>query len=337
MNQIFRYLIGLCLFLVSSVLLAQSASTTPVGYVKITVKGTGGIGTEAYSYLGVPMHNGAEYQSAMVSAGDNSITARASWDVDAFANTHFVMILSGENEGVSATITGNDAHTLTTAENLNSFLNGDEIFAIYRYNTLADVFGATNEAGLKGSDRAGSADNIFIQNDNDFDIYYYKVGGRGGDGWRSLTSSSADASNTIIPHGTGIIIVRRETTDLEIIVSGSVFPKNVVTPVEEGFNWKTASIPVDLTLAGLFGPDNSAGLVGSDRPGTADNILVFKENGTFETYYYKVGGRGGDGWRNSVSSNIDVADVVIAKPGEMFIINKAVGEPFNLTEKSPLN
>ncbi|MGB0290854.1 MAG: TIGR02597 family protein, partial [Opitutales bacterium] len=236
-------------------LVSESVSTVPVGYVTLTINGTGGVGTEAFSYLGVPMHHNANFRSAMTAKADNSITcANAAWTANAFANTHFVMIMSGDNTGMSATITANTANTLTTAENLNSILTGNENFAIHKYTTIAEVFGADNSAGLKGGAHSGLADNILIQTgSNSFATYYYQTGGLGGTGWRSAASSSVDASGAIIPHGSGIIAVRGESADLKVSVMGSVFPDDVVTPLEQGFNWKTASLPLDVTLAGFFG------------------------------------------------------------------------------------
>ena len=316
---------------------SQSVSTVPVGYTTVTINGTGGQGAEAFSYLGVPVHHAANFRSAMTAKADNSITcANASWTANAFANTHFVMIMSGDNTGMSATITANTADTLITAENLSSILTGNENFAIHKYTTIADVFGADNSAGLKGSDGPGTADNILIQTgSNSFATYYYQTGGLGGTGWRSAASSSVDASGTIIPHGSGIIAVRGESADLKVSVMGSVFPDDVVTPVEQGFNWKAPSLPVDVTLAGFFGANNEAGLKASDGPGTADNILVFDRNGNITTYYYQTGGLGGTGWRGAANSSTDQANTVIAEPGAMFMIRRTEAA-FNLTEDSPL-
>jgi uncharacterized protein (TIGR02597 family) len=323
----------------ASFLCAQSVSTIPVGYVTITVNGTSGNGTEAYSYLGIPMHHAPVIRTAISAKADNSITAAGnSWTVNAFANTHYIMITSGDNEGISATITANTADTVTTDENLNSLLAGSENFAIHKYNTIADVFGADNSAGFKGGAYGGEADNILIQTgSNSFSTYYYRNAGIGGTGWRSAASISVDASGTVIPYGSGIITVRRESADLKITVSGTVFGGDAVTPIEAGFNWKTASIPTDVTLAGLFGANNEAGLDGGAYGGEADHILKYDSSGNVTTYYYKNAGIiGGIGWRSAASISIDQANTVIAKPGEMFFINRSGGAAFNLTESSPL-
>lgn len=331
----------LAVFALGSVQLsAQSVTTTPVGYVKLTIKGTGGQGSEAFSYLGVPMHHAADFQNVITAKADNSITcANAGWTLNEYENSHYIMILSGTNTGMSTTITGNTGDTLTTADNLSQVLTGDEQFAIHKYTTIADVFGVTNSAGLKASDGPGTADNILIQNRNSgFSTYYYKSGGIfGGEGWRSSADSGISAANSVIPHGSGIIIVRKDVGDIIVTVLGSVFASDALTPVEEGFNWKTASIPVDLTLAGLFGASNEANLLGGDGPATADNILVFSSDGNLKTYYYKNGGIfGGNGWRSASNINTDEANTVIVKPGEMFFIKRIGVGAFNLTERSPL-
>lgn len=332
----------LAVFALGSVQLsAQSVTTTPVGYVKLTIKGTGGQGSEAFSYLGVPMHHAADFQNVITATADNSITcANAGWTLNEYENSHYIMILSGTNTGMSTTITGNTGDTLTTADNLSQVLTGDEQFAIHKYTTIADVFGATNSAGLKEGSFGGGADNILIQGQsNNFNTYYYSSGGLfGGEGWRSVSSPTNDASETIIPHGAGIVVVRRDSSDITITVLGSVFPKDVTTPVEEGYNWKTSSIPIDLTLSKLFGMNNETNLLkGGSFAGDADKVLVFDDDGTYSTYYFKNGGLfGGTGWRSVRSNDVDESNAIIAKPGKMFMINRSNGIAFNLTEKSPL-
>ncbi len=334
------------LSLVAAASLAASASfaqdnavtSDVVGYVTLTINGTGGVGSEAYSYIGAPMHSAASASGSISSTSDNTITSTGStWTENAFSNTHYVLVTSGTNEGISAPIVSNTADTLTTAENLNSLLNGDETFEIRAYVTISDVFGASNEAGLDGGASVGAADNILVQDGASFNTYYYKNAGLiGGTGWRSSSSPIADAGSTILPHGSGFIVVRRQSSDIELITSGSVFSSDVITPVETGFNWKTASVPVDLTLSGVFGANNEAGLVGGSSAGSADNILVFDDSGSISTYYYKNAGLiGGTGWRSSSSPITDQASTVIASPGKMFLINRS-GGAFNLAESSPL-
>ena len=315
----------------------SAVETDPVGYITVTINGNGGSG-DAFTYLGVPLHKPVASSGALDTAPvANSLTDTSqAWTADEYAGA-YVMITSGVNEGISATISSNTADTLTTAEDLSSLLAGDETYEIRPYTTIADVFGATNSAGLDGGSTSGNADTILIQAGAGFNTYFYKDAGfLGGTGWRSSASPSIDESNTAIPYGTGIIVVRKQPDDLSLIISGSVFGGDAITPVETDFNWMAPSIPVGLTLNSLFGAANEAGLDGGSAAGNADNVVVPSSTG-LTTYYYKNAGfLGGTGWRSSASPSVDEGDTVFVQPGQMFLINRTGGAGFNLAESSPL-
>ncbi len=61
--------------------------------------------------------------------------------------------------------------------------------------------------GLAGGSNV-SADKVLIFNGSSYDTYYFKTSGLGGTGWRSAASVSADASATVLPSGTSILIQR---------------------------------------------------------------------------------------------------------------------------------
>jgi len=335
-QKLIALLSGAALLSVSS-LAAQTATTGPVGYVTVTVNGTGGFGSEAFTYMGVPLHQPSDTAGAITGTAANTIiSATSTWGVDAYAGS-YVLITSGTNEGVSSSIISNTATDLTTADDLTSFLAGNETFSIHPYTTIADVFGAANEAGLGGGASSGAADTILIQSVSGFTAYYFKDSGFiGGTGWRSSTDAATDQSATTIPYGDGVIIVRKQSADLDVVLAGSVFGGDAISPVEAGFNWKAASIPVDLTLNGLFGPANEAGIDGGASSAAADNIIVPTPGGLV-TYYYKDSGFiGGTGWRTSTDASTDQGATVFVEPGQMFLINRSGGAAFNLTEVSPL-
>jgi uncharacterized protein (TIGR02597 family) len=326
--------------LLASSAFAQGVVTNPVGYVTLAIKGTGGVGSAAYNFIGTPVHAASDFSGVITdSASANVIEADgATWVASAFAGTHYLQITSGVNEGISATISGNTVNSLTTVEDLSSVLAGTENFSIRKYTTISDVFGAANESGLEGGVSAAAADNILIQAESGFTTYYYKNGGLiGGTGWRSSSSPVVDVASTPIPFGTGLIVVRKQSADLSVVATGSVFPGDAVSPAEVGYNWKTSSIPVTLTIADYFGTSNEAGLTGGASAAAADNILIFRSTGGFDTYYYKNSGLiGGTGWRSSASPVDDQAATLLCEPGQMFIVNVKSGAGLNFTEVSPL-
>ena len=314
----------------------SAVETDPVGYITVTINGNGGSG-DAFTYMGCPLHAAVASAGAVDATAANSITDNSqAWTADEHAGS-YVMITSGVNEGVSATVSSNTSDTLTTLEDISSLLAGDESFEVRPYTTLADIFGATNSAGIDGGSTAGNADTILIQSGAGFDTYYYKDAGFiGGTGWRGSSSPSVDQSSAVVPYGSGIIVVRKQAGDINLVISGSVFGGDAITPIETDFNWKAPSIPVGLTLNALFGAANEAGLDGGTSAGNSDNVVVPTASG-LTTYYYKNAGfLGGTGWRSSASPSVDEGDTVFAQPGQMFLINRTGGPAFNLAETSPL-
>jgi hypothetical protein len=63
--------------------------------------------------------------------------------------------------------------------------------------------------GLAGGETASSADEVRFLNGRTFQDLFYKTGGFGGTGWRNATDAVADASNTEIPPGSSIYIIRK--------------------------------------------------------------------------------------------------------------------------------
>ena len=314
----------------------SAVETDPVGYITVTINGNGGSG-EAFTYMGSPLHAAVASAGAVDASAANSITDNSqAWTADEHAGS-YLMITSGVNEGVSATVSSNTSDTLTTLEDISSLLAGDESFEVRPYTTLADIFGATNSAGLDGGSTSGNADTILIQSGAGFDTYYYKDAGFiGGTGWRGSSSPSVDQSSAVVPYGSGIIVVRKQAGDINLVISGSVFGGDAITPIETDFNWKAPSIPVGLTLNALFGAANEAGLDGGTSAGNSDNVVVPTASG-LTTYYYKNAGFiGGTGWRSSASPSVDEGATVFAQPGQMFLINRTGGPAFNLAETSPL-
>lgn len=317
----------------------QDFVSKPVGQVKLTVSGTGGAGTSAISVLGVPLENPVDAEGILTGVAANTLTdSSASWTPDAFANTHYVQITSGTYVGISATITGNTATELTTAGDISSLLIGDEPFEIRAYTTLADVFGAANEAGLDGGTSAALADEVLIYNGVGFDIYYYQQGAAfGGDGWRNAVNAFDDQSGISLPIGASIILKRKQVVDLDIIVDGSVLTTDAIIPVEGGVNWISSAHIIEHTLASYFGVDGGSLLKGATAS-AADEILVPNGNGGFNIYYYQEGASGGDGYRSSTDLSTDASAAVIAAVGKGFVLKrKGTGTSYNQTDRTPLS
>jgi Bacterial Ig domain/Fibronectin type III domain len=71
------------------------------------------------------------------------------------------------------------------------------------------LYTGNSMTGLAGSSKLNSADEVQIWNGSSFRKYFYKSGGAGGIGWRLSSSTKADASNTQIPVGASIYVIRK--------------------------------------------------------------------------------------------------------------------------------
>jgi uncharacterized protein (TIGR02597 family) len=324
--------------LASSNLTAETVSTDPVGYVTITVNGTGGAGSSAVSVVGVPLENAIAASGALNSVlGDTLTSNAANWLAGAFASSHYLQVTSGANAGVSVAIAGNDVTTLTTEQDISSLLVGDESYVIRAYTTLADVFGSANEAGIGSGANSTDADELLIYNGTGFDIYYYQEGAPfGGEGWRASVNAFTDASATPLPYGAALIIKRKQDADVFVVVSGSVLATDSFVPVENGVNWVSGANPIEYTLASYFGTDGGS-LLSGPNSSEADEILVPKDGGGFDVYYFQEGAAfGGVGYRSSVNAFADASSAVLASVGKGFVL-KRKGSAYNQLDETPLD
>jgi uncharacterized protein (TIGR02597 family) len=97
------------------------------------------------------------------------------------------------------------------------------------YNYLANVCAAPMtlaSSGLFTSDpntgvvggALGTADQVLIWNGTGYSTYYYKTVGLGGTGWRSSSSTSADASSVSIPVGSTVVVNRKNGTAFNWVI-----------------------------------------------------------------------------------------------------------------------
>jgi uncharacterized protein (TIGR02597 family) len=324
---------GAALF-ASSHLTAESVSTNPVGYVTLTVKGTGGVGSSAISVLGVPLELPVEASGVLTSISGVTLTSgAANWAADSFASSHYMQLTSGSNAGVSVAISGNDSTSVTTEQDISSLLSGGESFVIRAFTTLADVFGSENDSGLGSGANSSVADEVLIYNGSGFDIYYYQEGAAfGGTGWRTSVNAFSDASATPVPYGVALIVKRKQHDDFDFIVAGSVIGNDSFVPVENGVNWMSGANPIEYTLASYFGSDGG-NLQSGANSAEADEVLVPKDGGGFDVYYYQEGAAfGGVGYRSSVNAFADASDTVLASVGTGFVLKRKGGAYNQLDE-----
>jgi hypothetical protein len=283
---------------------AQTATTKPVGYRTETV--TAGV----FNLLSPNLDNKIGAAGALDAVAGTTLTDN---DVDfttAFASTDSLIltITSGANAGLVQDVTAFAQHTLTTAQDISGMAPVGTQYEVRKVQTVADIFGANNEAGLAGG-TATTADVIWIPDGSGgYTLVFRSTGGLPGIGWRRVGGGPADAAGTAIPFTDSFFIERRGATNLDVVFVGHVRTQAVKTVVESGiFTPVSRLLPVGVSLA-------DSQLQNDIAQGTAVNAdLVWNPNGTggYDIYYYSTGGLPGIGWRRVGGGNTDQSAVLL--------------------------
>ena len=291
-----------------STLSAQSVTTDPVGFITLTVFGPAVTGDTANTFIGLGFTQPVSYQAALASAAATTLTdSSAAFTVDQFsgpAGSFYLELTNGTGAGRTSQITGTPtATTITTADNLSSFVTAGATYKIRKNWTLSSVFGPNAESGIAGGNIT-TADQVLVYSTagQAYLTFYYKTSGIGGTGWRSTASTSInEATHPFMPTD-GLLVLRHTAGNVTFALAGAVKLGPTALPVVPGSNLLSNVYP-----AGTF-TLNSSNLVGSGLTGgnltTADQVLIFNNtSNAFDTYYFKTSGIGGTGWRSTASTS----------------------------------
>ena len=345
----------LSLLAVASLFVSSSLSaveTDPVGYVTNTINGSPDGSTTAYTALSMSLENPVSASGALTEDPSSAVATNtgAAYTPNEFAgtdasgnSTHYLQFVS---DGLIVDITANDATTITTGTDLTGLAASGDSYVIKKHITIADIFGANNDAGLTAGSTFSSSDLLYVMSTDgagSFDTYYVQddptpVGALGGDGWRTVGDSSTDQSNVVVGPDDSIILARSASGDIDIIVSGSVNVIDHQRDLPTGFSMVSYPYPVDVTLenSGIYSDTN--GYVSGSTFSGSDLVYVLSSSGTYSTYYRQddptpVGALGGDGWREVGDSSTDKGPTVI--PAGSGIIIKHIGTGLAWSDLKP--
>lgn len=311
---------------------AQTVTTDPVGFIKLTVAGTNGAGGTKTSLAGLGLQQPVLYQGVAESVGANSITdTEGTWTANLYngtGNACYVEILSGTNAGVIldiATTSVSPTKTITTVQNLPAGTPASVSFRIRKHWTLSSLFGATNQGGLfPGSNSTADQVQLLDPATGGFETYFYSSGGKPGIGWRKIGGGSSDQKDQVIYPDEGIVFQRQQVNPVSLVVMGSVKTGKTSTPIAAGINVVGNMYAASLTL-------NDSGLASSGisqgSSATADLVMLFNGSG-YDSYYYSSGGKPGVGWRMVGGGSTDASGVLIPV-GAAVVIQRNGSTGFN--------
>ena len=333
-------LITLVLLFSCSLVFAQTF-TQPVGISKVTIDGSG-TNDAAFTALSVTYENAPLYSGTISSASGAVISLTTS---DLATNvysgtdpngdaTHYVLLTSGDNEGLSLEIEANAINTITvTTDNLESLSLSGVTMEILAHSTLADIFGAENSVGLTSGSAVTNSDRIYIMKadgSGGWDSYFYQTNPRTGSGWRQAGDSSTDFQSLTLPLDTGLLIRRIGNDDLTMYVYGSVKKtESHMRVLGPGFSLLGNPFPVDIQLgeSGLYSADN--GYVSKSTHTTSDRLFVIAADGSFDSFYYQTNPRGGTGWRRTGDTTTDVSTAILPATSSFYVQHRGTGLTWN--------
>ncbi|MEQ1841613.1 MAG: TIGR02597 family protein [Verrucomicrobiales bacterium] len=324
----------------------QTVSTDPVGFIPVTAKGN------SDTIISTPLHRAADFRGTVASLSGDTLTINsATFVIDAFNGSHYVLIASGDREGMWYAVTDTTATTLKVdlaGDDLTGHVaNGTEIEVI-PFWTLNTVFPEGSGVHASPTFRPGSrvlipdAGTAGIKLASSASYFYYSGTASGGEGWRKFGAvPSQKFDDQILIPDTHFIIRHEVPTDTLVTNLGSVQMTSLATVIgtlqagqaQDNTIAFNVAVPTSLLDSGLFGSGVFAGSSDIDVP--ADLLLVFdnsvagKNKTPSAIYFYYTGtGNGGAGWRKQGDPATTIHNATQAfQPANGYVLRKAATTP----------
>jgi uncharacterized protein (TIGR02597 family) len=334
---------SLAVLLASSVLLTganaeTTATTDPVGFTTMNVRAKTTT-ARALTMIVLPMERADAYTGSCSAASfslDGSNRTVITFASDLFTanqftgngNQHYFRLNSGANAGEFSTIISNALNSITLADNLNAVLATTSTFSVTPYWTLGTAL--PSGGGLQGgTSAAGSTtDNLILYNVNFVGTtYFYNTTNNR---WQA---GPADASNTLIPPGTGFAVERKQNSAVSIVLPGSV-PLGTSSVDINGSSSGTATrntlvgnaYPLAsrrLADIGLYTGSSTTGVFASTSATSADTVGIFNPTtGVQTTYFYSSTN---NRWQTGPA---DASNITIPEGAAVLIARKNGRAPF---------
>lgn len=271
---------------------AQSVTTVPVGAVTVTANAAPSASTPRYTSLALPLLNEPAHVGRLSAVGSNTITVDQSVaEVINSSNPYFIRVTSGANVGLTLLISSNSGSTLTIdnsrvgaltslPSSLSVGTSGDT-FTIYPADTLLSMFGNA----VQGGATANLADQVWLWQPaaGTYAKFYYSTANSR---WQD-TDFDDPANNTVLLPDVGIMYVRRATTPVSFVITGTVPAHNARPQIRNsGYTFLAAGFPVPISLASLGLEGNSNWVKGASLA-AADQVWIWQPaSGSYAKYFF---------------------------------------------------
>ena len=262
----------------AGVSLADTATTTPVGYTTTTLP------SGATTLMGTTLHSPVLASGVITGETSASISDSAvNFGTLLTAGSTYVLEIEG---GVIQEVTAWSGSTLTTQDVTSYVTPNTTKYKLRKAATIASVFGATNSAGLTATatGNAGTYDQVMVLNaaGNAFiTCFYYNDGSV--QGW--YDSDYNDVTNKPLVYADAFYVRRIAGAPVNLVISGEVKLSDTVLTVSNGNTFVGSINPVGTTLGNSGLKDSLVADTGV--PGAVfDKVLIQQPNGAYITYNY---------------------------------------------------
>lgn len=206
------------------------------------------------------------------------------------------------------------------------------------FEAANDTLDAVVGPQLTGSDGPGVSDNVVMfQATNQQYVTYFIAGGIGDpqyDGkWFTTSLQPATNINALVPPGRGFWIRSRQSVTQTVVFAGDVVSAGAITNhIYSGL--QLLSYPYSTAIL-LNNTTFSNGAVGSDGPGTSDNILLWNTSNQQYVTYFIAGGIGDPQYDGKwFTQTLQPTTNIYLQPGQGFWYRHR-GSGFTWTEQKP--
>ena len=283
---------------------AQTAVTTPVGYLTTEIYGNTSAGSGGAATLVAPtLLNPVSFASSTsVAPSDDTATFTGGVPTD-LDGTYLLEITEGAFEGWWTTVVSSTSTSIVVFDDFPGGLPADTKVSVRKFNTISGVFGAENSANLGASDFIEILDPITQATT----VVVYA------DGWFDL-ASEAPAEDYIIYPGTAVRVIVQGEDPLTLVTTGEVKTTKTQVDLFEGETW----VAQPFAAGGSFGALELAAKVDE-----TDEVILYSEDGG--------GGQGAETFVSSggtmfnLNSEAEAEDIVVPDSSGMVIKRPAAG------------
>ena len=302
---------------------AEPVYSDVVGYQNLTIKGSAS--GSYFNFIPVQLSKAPVFVGTGLASG-LVVTLAGSPLGDLISAPHYLIIKSGSGVGLISDIVTATSTTVTTTEDLSSYITTGTSVAVIPHVLLSDVLGSASNLVIQGG-TADTADLVYlVGSDGSFTPYYFKNVGFG-QGWKNASTAATVDKVPVYP-SEAILVERKSATDTSAITQiGFLASTEMKHVYAEGLTSGASAFPASLNLASL------TSVVQGGPAGIADTVyLVDQATGQLTPYYYKNAGLG-QGWKDAVTAaTVDAATINI---GSGFIIQRNQSTPAMLVETRP--